>query len=96
MALGILGAYGGLNKKEEPDFVIVGELSLDGGLRECAERCPLPIATRVRKKIPQPARAGVERARGRRGRGRQRLPDAFAARRGPLSSTPATGSRPLK
>src|SRR2546425_7611157 len=33
MALGILGAYGGLAKKEVPDFVFVGELSLDGGIR---------------------------------------------------------------
>jgi len=30
MALGILGAYGGLNKKEVPDCLFVGELSLDG------------------------------------------------------------------
>ena len=28
MAVGILGAYGGLIKKELPDFVLVGELSL--------------------------------------------------------------------
>ena len=33
MALGILGAYGGLNKKELQDCVLVGELSLDGGVR---------------------------------------------------------------
>jgi hypothetical protein len=33
MALGILGAYGGLNKKEVPDCLFVGELSLDGGIR---------------------------------------------------------------
>src|ERR1700752_5344684 len=33
MALGILGAYGGLNKKELLDCVFVGELSLDGGVR---------------------------------------------------------------
>jgi magnesium chelatase family protein len=31
MALGIL-AYGGLNKKEVPDCLFVGELSLDGGI----------------------------------------------------------------
>ena len=36
MALGILGAYGGLNKKELPDALFVGELSLDGGLRGSA------------------------------------------------------------
>ena len=33
MAMGIVGAYGGLVKKELQDFVMVGELSLDGGLR---------------------------------------------------------------
>ena len=31
MAMGILGAYGALNKKELPDYVLVVELSLDGG-----------------------------------------------------------------
>jgi len=31
MAVGILGAYGGLNKKDLPDCLFVGELSLDGG-----------------------------------------------------------------
>jgi predicted ATPase with chaperone activity len=33
MALGILGAYGALNKRELNEFVMVGELSLDGSLR---------------------------------------------------------------
>ena len=42
MALGILGAYGGLNKKEVPDCLFVGELSLDGGIRSV--RGALPIA----------------------------------------------------
>jgi magnesium chelatase family protein len=38
MAMGILGAYGALTKKELPDYVLVGELSLDGGLRHCRSR----------------------------------------------------------
>ena len=38
MALGILGAYGGLNKKEVPDCVVVGELLLDGAFVGFAER----------------------------------------------------------
>jgi magnesium chelatase family protein len=46
MALGILGAYGGLNKKEVPDCIFVGELSLDGGVR--GVRGALPIATEAR------------------------------------------------
>jgi len=33
MALGIVGAYGGLTKKDIPDCLFVGELSLDGGVR---------------------------------------------------------------
>src|SRR4051812_678736 len=48
MALGILGAYGGLNKKEIPDWLFVGELSLDGGLR--GVRGALPIAVEARGK----------------------------------------------
>ena len=42
MALGILGAYGGLNHKPDADALLVGELSLDGGLRGI--RGALPIA----------------------------------------------------
>jgi magnesium chelatase family protein len=52
MAMGILGAYGGLNKKEVPDCLFVGELSLDGGVR--AVRGALPIAIEARgRKIPR-------------------------------------------
>jgi len=49
MALGILGAYGGLNKKELPDAVFVGELSLDGSLRGIRGTLPIAIETRGRK-----------------------------------------------
>src|SRR5919197_1267060 len=48
MALGILGAYGGLNKKEIADCLFVGELSLDGGIR--GVRGALPIAVEARGK----------------------------------------------
>ncbi len=52
MALGILGAYGGLARKDLSDYVFVGELSLDGGIR--GVRGALPIAIAVRgKKIPR-------------------------------------------
>jgi magnesium chelatase family protein len=52
MALGIVGAYGGLNKKEVPDCLFVGELSLDGGIR--GVRGALPIAVEARgRKIPR-------------------------------------------
>ena len=48
MALGILGAYGGLNKKDVSDCLFVGELSLDGGIR--GVRGALPIAVEARGK----------------------------------------------
>jgi len=44
MALGILGAYGGLTRKEVPDFVLVGELSLDGGIRGVRGTLPIAVA----------------------------------------------------
>src|SRR6516225_619736 len=46
MAMGILGAYGGLLKKELPEYVMVGELSLDGGVRGAL---PIAVAARARK-----------------------------------------------
>ena len=51
MAMGILGAYGGLLKKELPEYVMVGELSLDGGVRGVRGALPIAIAAR-NKKIP--------------------------------------------
>src|SRR3954464_1460721 len=44
MALGILGAYGGLARKELPEYVLVGELSLDGGLRGVHGTLPIAVA----------------------------------------------------
>lgn len=49
MALGILGAYGALNKRELEEFVMVGELSLDGGLRGVRGALPIAIAARGKK-----------------------------------------------
>jgi magnesium chelatase family protein len=49
MALGILGAYGGLNKKELLDCVFVGELSLDGGVRGVRGACRLPLKRAARR-----------------------------------------------
>ena len=49
MALGILGAYGALNKKEIPEYVMVGELSLDGGVRGVRGALPIAISARSRK-----------------------------------------------
>src|ERR1700690_434913 len=49
MALGILGAYGGFNKKEVPDCLFVGELSLDGGIRGVRGALPIAIEARGKK-----------------------------------------------
>src|ERR1044071_1813886 len=51
MAMGILGAYGGLGKKELTEYVMVGEVSLDGGVRGVRGALPIAIAARA-KKIP--------------------------------------------
>jgi magnesium chelatase family protein len=49
MALGIIGAYGGLIKKELREYVLVGELSLDGGVRGVRGALPIAMAARHRK-----------------------------------------------
>lgn len=49
MAMGIVGAYGGLIKKELPEYVMVGELSLDGGIRGVRGALPIAIAARTNK-----------------------------------------------
>ena len=49
MAMGIMGAYGGLVKKELTEYVMVGELSLDGGIRGVRGALPIAIAARAKK-----------------------------------------------
>ncbi len=49
MALGIVGAYGGLTKKEMSDCLFVGELSPDGGVRSVRGALPIAIEARGRK-----------------------------------------------
>ena len=49
MALAIVGAYGGLSKKEVPDCLFVGELSLDGGVRGVRGALPIAIEARGKK-----------------------------------------------
>jgi magnesium chelatase family protein len=49
MALGILGAYGALSKQQLEDFVMVGELSLDGSVRPVRGILPIAVAARGRK-----------------------------------------------
>ncbi len=77
MALGILGAYGGLNNKPPADALFVGELSLDGGLR--GVRGALPIAVMARgQQDPQADCPRGERARSGHGRGRRVYPVQLA------------------
>lgn len=47
IAIGILGAYGGLANKDVRDFVLVGELGLDGGLRAVQGMLPIAMAARA-------------------------------------------------
>ena len=49
MALGILGAYGGLNNTPPEDALFVGELSLDGGLRGVRGALPIAVSARANK-----------------------------------------------
>ncbi len=49
MAMGIVGAYGGLTKTDLSDFLFVGELSLDGGIRAVRGALPIAIEARARK-----------------------------------------------
>jgi magnesium chelatase family protein len=49
MAMGILGAYSGLLRREVPDFVLVGELGLDGAIRAIRGALPIAIAARAGK-----------------------------------------------
>ncbi|ADW68080.1 YifB family Mg chelatase-like AAA ATPase [Granulicella tundricola] len=48
IAVGILGAYGGLHLKDLSDFLLVGELGLDGSLRSVQGMLPIAIAARAR------------------------------------------------
>ena len=49
IAIGILGAYGALSIKDLNDFVLVGELGLDGSLRAVRGMLPIAIAARAAK-----------------------------------------------
>ena len=46
MAIGILGAYGALQLRDMSQFLLVGELGLDGGVRSVPGMLPVAIAAR--------------------------------------------------
>src|SRR5579863_347139 len=47
IAVGILGAYGALHAQELSDFLLVGELGLDGSLRAVPGTLPIAVAARA-------------------------------------------------
>src|SRR5271169_669275 len=49
MALGIVGAYGGLTQKAIEDCLFIGELGLDGGVRGIRGTLPIALEARSRK-----------------------------------------------
>jgi magnesium chelatase family protein len=48
MAIGILGAYGALNLTDVSQFLLVGELGLDGAIRSVSGMLPVAVAARQR------------------------------------------------
>ncbi len=64
IAIGILGAYGALHLKETEDFLLVGELGLDGGLRAVQGMLPIAVAARAKgiKNLVVPASNAKEAA----------------------------------
>jgi magnesium chelatase family protein len=48
IAISILGAYGALHIKDLSDFLLVGELGLDGGLRAVQGMLPIAVAARAK------------------------------------------------
>ncbi|QHN04887.1 YifB family Mg chelatase-like AAA ATPase [Granulicella sp. WH15] len=48
IAIGILGAYGALHIKDLSDFLLIGELGLDGSLRAVQGMLPIAVAARAR------------------------------------------------
>src|ERR1700759_2487520 len=47
IAIGILGAYGALHIKDVSDYLLVGELGLDGSLRAVQGMLPIAVAARA-------------------------------------------------
>ncbi len=64
IAIGILGAYGAIQSKDVSDWLIVGELGLDGSVRAVPGALPIAVAARDRgvKNVIVPAAVAREAA----------------------------------
>ena len=78
IAIGILGAYGALHIKDLSDYLLVGELGLDGSLRAVQGMLPIAVAARA-KGIHEPDDSGEQCARGGGGGGCECLSGEVAA-----------------
>ena len=67
IALGVLAASGVVERRRVHDIVLLGELSLDGGIHPARGVLPVAVAARREGRPRHPAAHG-ERSRGRRGR----------------------------
>ena len=94
IAIGILGAYGALHIKDISNFLLVGELGLDGSLA----RRPGNAAHRRRcahRRHPQPHHPRLQRARGRRSRRRQTsTPSTLCSKSASCSTPPPSAPSP--
>ena len=78
IAIGILGAYGALLNRDLGQFLLIGELGLDGGMRAVPGMLPVAVAARAARH-QEPGCPGGERPRGGGGGGRERLSGGVAA-----------------
>ena len=98
IALGILAAAGFLTRRDVDDVLLIGELSLDGGIQ--AARGVLPIAASARRDrfhallLPRPNHAEAAVVEGLRLFGVRSLTEAVGALNDPEGFAAATGEPP--
>ena len=82
IAISLLGAYGALHNKDISNFLLVGELGLDGTLRSVQGMLPIAIAARARgiENLVIPAKNAREAAVVEGGKGVSRAQPAGGAR----------------
>ena len=98
IALGVLAASGCIQRRDVADVVLIGELSLDGGIQ--AARGVLPIAAAARRDgvpallLPRPNYAEAAVVAGLRLFGVRSLAEAVSALNDPAGFTAAAGPAP--